>query len=131
VPRLINTLFWDNSENLFALVAYYYHFDCHLDLKIFGEKMDITRQSFYYLLPRILHELADCDFLALDLELSGISLKPTQGVPIKGSSRKQTLQQRYEEVKEAAERYTILQIGLTVVKEDAKTGWTLIITAEI
>lgn len=84
--------------------------------------MDITRQSFYFLLPRILIELAECDFIALDLELSGISLKPTQGRPSKASSGKQTLQQRYEEVKEAAERYQILQLGFTVVTEDPKTG---------
>ena len=87
--------------------------------------MDITRQSFFYLLPRILNELATCEFVALDLELSGISLKPNQGRLAKSSAGKQTLQQRYEEVKEAAERYQILQLGLTLVKEDARTGWTL------
>ncbi|KAK2753240.1 hypothetical protein FQN54_007931 [Arachnomyces sp. PD_36] len=84
--------------------------------------MDITRQSFYYLLPRILNELADCQFVSLDLELSGISLKPNQGRATQAPSAKQTLQLRYEEVKEAAERYQVLQIGLTLVTENPKTG---------
>ena len=37
-------------------------------------------------------------------------------------SRRQTLQERYVEVKEAARTYQILQVGLTIVKEDAVAG---------
>lgn len=87
--------------------------------------MDITRRSFFYLLPRVLSELSDCEFVALDLELSGISLRPNQGRNANASAGKQSLQKRYEEVKEAAERYQILQLGLTVVKEDPVTGQIL------
>lgn len=37
-------------------------------------------------------------------------------------SGKPTLQQRYLETKEAAERYQILQFGLTCVKQDVENG---------
>ena len=84
--------------------------------------MDITKQSIHFLLPRLLNALAECHFIALDLELSGIALRQTSGRTSKSSAGKQTLQQRYEEVKEAAERYQILQIGLTLATEDVEAG---------
>lgn len=116
--RLLNTVFEQDIER-----GFFAFFACHVKLRNPSQaEMDITRQSFFYLLPRILSELADCEFVALDLELSGISLRPAQGRLTKASAGRQTLQQRYEEVKEAAERYQILQLGLTLVKEDARTG---------
>jgi poly(A)-specific ribonuclease len=84
--------------------------------------MNITKQSLHYLLPRLLNALAECHFVALDLELSGISLRQNPGRSSKSSAGKQTLQQRYEEVKEAAERYQVLQIGLTLATEDVEAG---------
>ena len=78
----------------------------------------------------MLKALADAHFVAIDLELSGIQSKTIHRTKVvengsteNGStSSKQTLQQRYEEAKEAAERYQILQVGLTIVNEDAETG---------
>ena len=78
----------------------------------------------------MLRALANAHFVAIDLELSGIQSKTihrfkavenasNSGKPTGG---KQTLQERYEEAKEAAERYQILQVGLTIVDEDAETG---------
>ncbi|KAJ9209226.1 hypothetical protein DTO166G4_9170 [Paecilomyces variotii] len=80
--------------------------------------MDVTSQSFYYHLPRILDSIATCCFVSLDLEFSGIATNP---VGLTGA-RRQTLQERYAEAKEAADKYQILQIGLTIGLEDAKTG---------
>ncbi|KAL2011326.1 hypothetical protein VTN00DRAFT_4044 [Thermoascus crustaceus] len=79
--------------------------------------MDITGQSFFYHLPRILDGLATCCFVALDLELSGIATNPAG--PSTGA---QTLQERYNDIREAADRYQVLQIGLTIGLEDPKTG---------
>lgn len=85
--------------------------------------MEINRQTFHWQLPVVLQAVADAHFVAIDLELSGIHSKTSyrsKAVPNSGS--RQTLQQRYEEIKEAAEKYQILQIGLTCVSEDFATG---------
>jgi poly(A)-specific ribonuclease len=80
--------------------------------------MDITSQAFAFHLPRILADLATCCFVSIDLEFSGIASK-AQGEPAKSS---RTLQERYAETKNAAEKYQVLQIGLTICHEDTETG---------
>ncbi|OJJ47017.1 hypothetical protein ASPZODRAFT_159015 [Penicilliopsis zonata CBS 506.65] len=80
--------------------------------------MEVTSHSFSYYLPRILDDLATGCFVSLDLEFSGIA-KPAFRSP---SSGPQTLQERYEEVKGAAEKYQVLQIGLTICHEDTATA---------
>ena len=93
--------------------------------------MEVNNTSFQWQLPRMLRAISTAHFVAIDLEFSGIQSKaihrpePLEG----GNGRKQTLQQRYEEVKEAAERYQVLQIGLTCVEEDKEKGmfWCLLI----
>ena len=72
----------------------------------------------------MLSDLAKAHFVAFDLELSGIQSKqfePTRPTAA-AHEGKQTLQQRYQELKGAAERYQILQVGLTCVEEDNKRG---------
>ena len=78
----------------------------------------------------MLRALANAHFVAIDLELSGIQSKTIHRPKAvengsnegRSSGGKQTLQERYEEAKEAAERYQILQVGLTIVSEDTETG---------
>lgn len=74
--------------------------------------MDINAASFLGNLLDIFTAISESQFVSFDLELSGIPSK--QWRP---NGNKQTLQERYEEVKHAAERYQILQIGLTCVRE--------------
>lgn len=77
--------------------------------------MDVDKTSFYPLLTDILTDISTAHFVTIDLELSGIPTKdPSAGKP--------TLQQRYLETKEAAERYQILQIGLTCVEQDVENN---------
>uniref|UniRef100_A0A093Y1F0 Uncharacterized protein C29A10.09c n=1 Tax=Talaromyces marneffei PM1 TaxID=1077442 RepID=A0A093Y1F0_TALMA len=71
----------------------------------------VTGQTWTYHFPHILQDISECTFVALDFEFSGI--------PTYQGSRRQTLQERYAEVKEAAGTYQILQVGLAIVKEDA------------
>lgn len=81
--------------------------------------MDVNQTSFYPLLLDILTDISESHFVAFDLELSGVPVKQS------GASRrvgKPSLQERYQEVKEAAEKYVILQLGLTCVREDVETG---------
>lgn len=86
--------------------------------------MDITAHNFPSLLFKILDELAGCVFVSLDFEFSGIA-RNSNGHRDSGP---QTLQARYAEVKEAAEKYEILQIGLTLCHENTSTGGALRVT---
>ncbi|PYI04357.1 CAF1 family ribonuclease [Aspergillus sclerotiicarbonarius CBS 121057] len=79
--------------------------------------MDISAQTFFYHLPRVLDDLASCCFVSIDFEFSGIAKTP--GV---SSKSKSTLQERYEEVKNSADQYQILQVGLTICHEDPETA---------
>ncbi|KAL2355890.1 ribonuclease H-like domain-containing protein [Cryomyces antarcticus] len=78
--------------------------------------MEVDKTSFQPLLLDILTAISQAHFVSFDLELSGVASKKKNGMG------KPTLQERYEEVKEAAERYQILQIGLTCVHEDEQQG---------
>lgn len=79
--------------------------------------MEVDKISFYPLLLDILTDISEAHFVAFDLEMSGVpSKKPRPGRAL----GRQTLQERYLETKEAAERYQILQIGLTCVTQDVE-----------
>jgi len=82
--------------------------------------MDLTQHNFAYYLPWLLKELTQSSFVSIDFELSGIALSPSSR-----ASKTSTLQQRYLENKVAAEKYQILQVGLTICNEDAENGTCL------
>ena len=86
--------------------------------------MDVTGHTFQSELPRILEAIANSRVVSFDLELSVIPISQNGQARSPGRSEygKQTLQERYEETKRAAERYQILQLGLTCVEEDLKRG---------
>lgn len=90
------------------------------------EIMEITRQNWEGTAGRLLQLIADSHFVSFDLELSGISQvgnrrnAPTEARRANGG--KQTLQERYDDAREAAEKYQVLQVGITCVEEDPKTG---------
>lgn len=81
--------------------------------------MEVDKRSFYPLLLDILTDISESHFVAFDLELSGVPSKGTNSA-YKGTGRP-ALQQRYLETKEAAEKYQILQIGLTCVQQDPES----------
>ncbi|KAJ5611140.1 hypothetical protein N7510_007859 [Penicillium lagena] len=84
--------------------------------------MDVVDATFHRHLPWILYELASCCFVSLDLELSGIAISPD-----KPGGEVQTLQERYVKVKAAAEKYQVLQVGLTICRENLVTGKYILI----
>jgi poly(A)-specific ribonuclease len=86
--------------------------------------MDINKNDWPFALQPLLTALSNAHFVSLDFELSGIATKsmPKSTNDQANISRKQTLQERYEEVKVAAEKYQILQMGITAVKEDLTRG---------
>jgi poly(A)-specific ribonuclease len=79
--------------------------------------MEVPSHKFSSELVKILKLIADSHFVALDLEFSGIASRRART----GRSRL-SLQQVYEETREAADQYQILQVGLTIVEEDAQKG---------
>ena len=79
--------------------------------------MDINRFQFSDLLPTVLKRIAESDLVSFDLELSGIPAQRRRDVAGKAS-----LQERYEDIKNSANKYHILQFGLTCVQEDRDVG---------
>lgn len=88
--------------------------------------MDVSRASFPFEVVKIINHVLDSHFISIDLELSGIATRQTlinaSGKQIRKAGSKLNLQEFYQEAKEAAERYQVLQIGLTVVEEDVQRG---------
>lgn len=82
--------------------------------------MDINKADWPRVLQPMLTALSNAHFVSMDLELSGIAVKSTKSRD--NTSYKQTLQQRYEEMKMAAEKYQVLQMGITMVREDVEKG---------
>ncbi|KAL3473972.1 CAF1 family ribonuclease [Aspergillus californicus] len=77
--------------------------------------MEVTAQTFPYHLPKMLEDLASSNFVAIDFEFSGIT-NTFQG----RAGPLRSLQQRYQEVVAGADKYQILQVGMTFCHEDAE-----------
>ncbi|KAK8191461.1 ribonuclease H-like domain-containing protein [Phyllosticta capitalensis] len=73
--------------------------------------MEVDKVSFPGRLLEILEAISRSHFVSFDLELSGVPSKTN-------SNTRMSLEDRYRDVKAAAERYQILQIGLTCVEQD-------------
>ncbi|KAL8815552.1 MAG: hypothetical protein Q9223_005314 [Gallowayella weberi] len=86
--------------------------------------MDVPGLAFNSALPSLVTVIADAAFVAIDFELSGIPPKSykDQKAPRDRSSGKPSLQERYDEYKLAAEKYHILQMGITCVGENNYRG---------
>ncbi|KAG0193270.1 hypothetical protein DFQ28_005888 [Apophysomyces sp. BC1034] len=77
--------------------------------------MEIPRQQFSQKLPTIQKAIEECDFIAVDTELSGLH-RP-------GNSRRvDTLANRYAEYREASQRFIIIQFGFCTFKWDEPSG---------
>ena len=78
--------------------------------------MDILKHNFIAALPQILRAIAEGDMVSIDLEMSGI------GDCIRRDVKKPTLQAHYDEIRKAAIKYTIVQMGITTTKADWARG---------
>lgn len=77
--------------------------------------MEVDKNNFNAHLLPILRSIANADFVAIDLEMSGIATSSKQ-------ENKPNLQEVYEDVKGAAEKYQVLQVGITCIEKDAELG---------
>ena len=86
--------------------------------------MDVRPPDFQTRLPYILDAIASAHFITLDLELSGIPGQQLNRPKAVGEALtgKPPLQHRYAETKAAAEKYQVLQFGITCVDEDTDRG---------
>ncbi|KAF2477352.1 CAF1-domain-containing protein [Lindgomyces ingoldianus] len=78
--------------------------------------MDVDAVSFPSHLLGMLTAISEADFVSIDFELSGIATR-VRGGP-RTRYHKQTIEERYAEVKASAEKYHILQVGITCAKFD-------------
>ena len=78
--------------------------------------MEVDAASFAHHLLGLFVNISEAEFVSFDLELSGIpSRLPNK--PPRGPGRL-TLQERYAETKTGADRYQILQVGITCARFD-------------
>lgn len=82
--------------------------------------MEVDGPSFSHHLLGLFINIAEADFVSFDLELSGIPSRLPNKKP-RGAGRL-TLDDRYAETREGANRYQILQVGLTCAKFDYITN---------
>jgi poly(A)-specific ribonuclease len=79
--------------------------------------MEVDAESFPAHLLGLFIFISEADFVSFDLELTGIPSRIPNRVPRPGGGRF-TLEERYAETKEGADRYQILQVGLTCARFD-------------
>lgn len=83
--------------------------------------MEITSNNFWEALPKVFEAMAAANHVAIDLEMSGIFTNATY------PSTRPTIETIYAQAKEAAERFQIVQFGLTCLCHGPSTKCKLII----
>ena len=78
--------------------------------------MDIDRSHFAQEFFAIVESIASSHFIAFDLEFSGVARHRRE------EKGKPDLQQLYSEIRTAATRFQVLQVGLTIAFEDRDSG---------
>lgn len=73
--------------------------------------MELTTDNFEELLPQLQQEITDCDFCAIDCELSGIT-------NFKNLNAFDSAKLRYEKIKKNDEKFLILQFGVCLFKRN-------------
>ncbi|EFJ28195.1 hypothetical protein SELMODRAFT_451150 [Selaginella moellendorffii] len=73
----------------------------------------ITRQNFGAAFQRLKGLLREADFVAMDLEMSGV-----HSAPWRKSMELDTLETRYHNVRDSAEKFSLLQCGLCLFRYD-------------
>jgi poly(A)-specific ribonuclease len=81
--------------------------------------MEVEATNFWPCLLPLLKDIANAEFISIDVEMSGISTRNRNSPNDRSQEpRKPSLQEQYLETKAAAELYQVLQFGLTCVEED-------------
>lgn len=78
--------------------------------------MEVTNENFFKEFPTILKHIANASFVAINVVMSGCDRV------IFNDAAKSSLQHYYDLIKEDADKYHMLQLGLTLIEEDTSTG---------
>jgi poly(A)-specific ribonuclease len=78
--------------------------------------MDLNGSNFSSEVVKVLQNIADSRFIAFDFEFSGVAGRRAN------KSGRLSAQDYYADLREAAQIYQILQVGLTIVTEDIENG---------
>jgi hypothetical protein len=84
--------------------------------------MEVNRDNFVKELPSILEHLLKSSYISFDMEMSGIHKKAYHVGAANHDEGKPSMQTLYEGIKGAAEKYQVLQFGMTIVEEDREKG---------
>ena len=87
--------------------------------------MDVSGQEFWSVIPTIFQDVQKAVFVAFDTELSGIPTRQFNRGPEQDGLP--TLEARYAETKRAAEKFHILQLGLTFALENPDTPGSFVL----
>lgn len=77
--------------------------------------MEINRTNFWQNLPKLFETISEAQYVAIDLEMSGIYVDQFRDTE---TPVKPTLQQAYGDARKAANLYSILQFGFTCISWD-------------
>jgi poly(A)-specific ribonuclease len=97
---------WPVLSHTSASISYLFQTSFQIPLL---EKMNVDRHNFPTQLFLILSAIADADFIAIDFEFSGVA----SNINRSGSRSFATLQERYDEVRAASAKYSVIQVGIT------------------
>ncbi|KAF6820984.1 caf1 family ribonuclease [Colletotrichum sojae] len=78
--------------------------------------MEITMKNFWHQLPRILISIAESKFVALDVEMTGISNSVSD--PENNKNGQPSREDMYRNGKRIASTFNVFELGLTCVKAD-------------
>lgn len=85
--------------------------------------MEVTQSHFRQQLLPILKHIANASFVTFDLEMSGISTRPKHSPGDRSHDvSKPSLQKQYDEMRAAAQKFQVLQVGITCVEEEQEKG---------
>ncbi|KAJ6446444.1 CAF1 family ribonuclease domain-containing protein [Purpureocillium lavendulum] len=72
--------------------------------------MDVTADNFWQLLPSMLEAIAAADYVAIDLEMTGVVVRDS------ASRGKMSLEQAYNRVRNAASTFSAVELGVTTMR---------------
>ena len=75
--------------------------------------MNVTRENFVDVLPKILSDLSTASYVAMDFEMTGLNIQE--------SDQMESIEERYAKMSTGAQYFSIVQCGLDIVHIDEKT----------
>lgn len=83
--------------------------------------MDIDATNFWQTLPKVLEAISKADYVSVDLEMTGVRIKQ-----LARPSTRPSLQQIYQEARDGAEAFQVLEVGLTCIRwdDEVEAYWT-------